>query len=76
MAVKNKCVLTVLSDKWKKCCEYVEKIEKVYLNRDSLMDERVDGIIISLNANDKSSDISDDDESVLTLQSDLNEDKQ
>ena len=36
-------------DKWKKCCDHVIKIENEYWKNDSLMDEAVDELIISIN---------------------------
>ncbi|XP_054256994.1 uncharacterized protein LOC128981989 [Macrosteles quadrilineatus] len=73
MAAKKEMCMRLFSEytpeKWKKCCEHVEKIEELYWERDALMDENVDRIIISLNDDDSESSESSDNETIHSLPS-------
>lgn len=50
-------------EEWKKCCEHVKKIELEYWERDHVIDDEIDRIIISLNDDDSVDSVISDDES-------------
>ncbi|XP_054283294.1 uncharacterized protein LOC129000353 [Macrosteles quadrilineatus] len=49
------------AEEWKKCCEHVKKVEQDYWEKDHIIDNEIDRLIISVNQNESEddSDISD-----------------